>query len=389
MEIRCLVEALHECGIPTWQDIDQLEAEPLEATLRRILADPDTASAIAWITPDVAASPIVKDLEIPAIVKRQEAADGFYFLPVAAGGLDYAEAGKVAATDSATYNLTNWNLTRASEDPASDADIHNVTTTMLRRRLEAADAHLTSGAPIAIDVVTRQVSGLTHGASLSIDLTHLFDGRNPLDADAEERIVTALRSVVKACRQAAPNRPLELRGQLGLPTAVALGAAALAPTGVTASWMQFTPGRPEQAYTLHADPEETGFTLRVDDDDLNGDDLAVLVSISADVTPAVRRSIDLPSFRAYIKVLPAKGPPHFFDNGGQARDLAQKVVEEIRQARVLYAKPLTVHLFIAGPVGFAFVLGQLLNTLGKVHLYEYDPDEERYRRALTIQPSGD
>ena len=64
-----------------------------------------------WITPDVADSSVMKDLEIPSIVERQEAGDAFYFLPVAAGGLPYADAGSLARTAGATYNLANWNIT--------------------------------------------------------------------------------------------------------------------------------------------------------------------------------------------------------------------------------------------------------------------------------------
>ena len=37
-----------------------------------------------------------------------------------------------------------------------------------------------------------------------------------------------------------------------------------------------------------------------------------------------------------------------------------KTVEKIREASGTYARTLGIHLFIAGPVGFAFLLGQLL-----------------------------
>jgi hypothetical protein len=34
-----------------------------------------------------------------------------------------------------------------------------------------------------------------------------------------------------------------------------------------------------------------------------------------------------------------------------------------------------VHLYIAGPAGLAFMLGQLSNTLGDVHLYEHQQSD--------------
>src|ERR1700735_5129040 len=58
-EARLLVQALHDVGVPTWQDIENLDAEPTEDELGQVLADPSTASALVWITPEVTDSPVI------------------------------------------------------------------------------------------------------------------------------------------------------------------------------------------------------------------------------------------------------------------------------------------------------------------------------------------
>ena len=55
----------------------------------------------------------------------------------------------------------------------------------------------------------------------------------------------------------------------------------------------------------------------------------------------------------------------------QARHLAHLVIEAARNARTDYDITGSVHLFMAVPVGLAMLIGQLLNTLGKVQTYEH------------------
>ena len=69
-EVGALVRALHELGVPTWQDLHDLDERPLEATLRSVLADPNIASGVLWITPEVAHSAIITDIEVPGLAGR-------------------------------------------------------------------------------------------------------------------------------------------------------------------------------------------------------------------------------------------------------------------------------------------------------------------------------
>src|SRR5260370_22060194 len=91
-EAALLIQAQHDHGIPTWQDVANLGSVPTEDELRRVLAEATTASGVLFITPEVASSPIISQVEGPKISKRAEARGGFFVVPLAAGRLYYAGA---------------------------------------------------------------------------------------------------------------------------------------------------------------------------------------------------------------------------------------------------------------------------------------------------------
>jgi SMODS-associated and fused to various effectors sensor domain len=389
-EVRRLVAALHDYGVPTWQDLTDLDQEPLEPALRAVLTDPATASGILWITPEVADSPVITGIEIPELIMRAERGDAFYLIPVAADGLDYAAAARTAIARTTLNDFGTWNIVRAGHDPISDADIDAIARRALARRISAIDVATPAGTPIVIDVYTRGPTTHRPDAALTIDLTHRFVGRHA-DAGAwQTRILPALDTMVDETTRRAPGRPLQLRGLVGLPAAVAIGTMLLAPRAVSAAWMQHTPGRSDTAYSLAELRRPSGFRVALRDHRADAADLAVLINVSENTVPAVRATPGLPEFRGWVLADPPGLYPHLFPGSGEATDLAHEVIGIMRTARSRYGRVGDVHLFIAGPVGLAFLLGQLLNTFGTVHTYEHVNDDGvgHYRAAVAVRPSG-
>ena len=68
-EAELLIAAQHDLGIPTWRDVDDLGGVPTEDQITAVLRDPETANAILWLTPEVASSLMVRDVEAPEILK--------------------------------------------------------------------------------------------------------------------------------------------------------------------------------------------------------------------------------------------------------------------------------------------------------------------------------
>src|ERR1700733_2373198 len=116
-EVRLLVEAQHDVGIPTWQDLSDLEEGHTEALLAEALADETTANALCWLTPDVESSNVITRTELPAIMRRVERNDEFFMIPVAAGGLGYSDVSRVVGTYLGTHDLGQWNVQKVSANP--------------------------------------------------------------------------------------------------------------------------------------------------------------------------------------------------------------------------------------------------------------------------------
>jgi sugar/nucleoside kinase (ribokinase family) len=168
-EARLLVLALHDIGVPTWQDITDLDAEPTEDELRRVLDDPSTASALLWITPEVVDSPMVRKIEIPKVIERRRAGDGFFAQPVAAGGLDYDDAGAMASEHLGVDDLAGWNLEKTDADPIEAADAAHVAELLLRRRIKEIAARLGPNEAVRIALYTRCNAPFASGTALALD----------------------------------------------------------------------------------------------------------------------------------------------------------------------------------------------------------------------------
>lgn len=102
-------------------------------------------------------------------------------------------------------------------------------------------------------------------------------------------------------------------------------------------------------------------------------EVAVAVSLTHDVTPAVKAHIlgSLPNVSVLFVACPTCGPgARSVVCGQHAFDLAEALALQINQQRIDRKPPL--HLFIVAPNAFTFFLGQRLPSLGRTALYEFD-----------------
>jgi hypothetical protein len=109
------------------------------------------------------------------------------------------------------------------------------------------------------------------------------------------------------------------------------------------------------------------------DRDSRGQDLAVCASITRPVRRDAEQAIadlNLPIGRLLHLELPEPGPSTISD-GGHAQWLADALIREAGLA-VAQMRPTRLHLFLAGPVAFAFLLGQQAQALGPTSVYEFD-----------------
>src|ERR1700761_5372093 len=145
-----LIQAQHDHGIPTWQDVRNLATVPTEDELRRVLADQTIASAVLFITPEVETSVVIREVEVPKIIRRAEARDGFFVVPLAAGGLDFVKAAEATSNHLSAQNLADWNMHKVAAPmilPQHAADIAN---RVLVQRIDAVHRAMPNGEPLRI-----------------------------------------------------------------------------------------------------------------------------------------------------------------------------------------------------------------------------------------------
>jgi hypothetical protein len=388
-EIELLILALHDHGVPTWQDVTDLDAEPTAEELRRVLRDPRTAGAVLWITPDVEDSAVIRKIEVPEIITRKTKGDGFFFQPVAAGGLDYCEAAEKADRHLGVENLKRWNLDKVEGDPIEPAEAARVAELVLRRRVKEVDRALPLGEPIRLALNTRVRVPSAPGVAVNFDWADRFDGRIASPGAWDDRLLPALSTAAATIGKLALGRPVEAGGRCSLPAAMSLGAAFLAPAGIELCWHQHKPGREDQLWSLSETREEARIDIEHTENAAASQDVAVLVSMNHDVEEAVRESRDqVPTFRGYVRISGPGGGEADLETPGQAADAAYKAVEAIKKAKREWRDIRRLHFFMSAPAGFAVMLGQLINGLGPVQTYEHLQEDAIgiYRRAALLHP---
>ena len=390
-ECERLVVAQRERGIPTWRDVDDMNSEPTESELRRIIRDSSTANVVLWITPETAASPMIRNVEAPVALERHGKNDGFFIVPVAAGGLGYAGAAEAIKNHTSITDLGNWNVVKLDSDPATDADIARVVNQVLKQRLQAVDRHLLPDAPLRIALNTRQSVGHQLGQVLTIDWSHRFGGiqsREATAADWQEKLLPALSDVSRAIQQNVPGRRLLVGGCCHCQRQ---------PRSASILWRlpdRTSPGSSEclmGAYKCGAGgPIERILGL-------------LLLRLPAQWTQRIWRSW-YPSTATSAARWPPPLPPlpgsapmstssertapqsAVLQTPGQALDVAEKTVAAVRNARHEYGITGRVHLFVAIPAGLSMLVGQMLNTLGPVQTYEHIQSDAtgRYKPAALL-----
>lgn len=388
-EARLLIEAQHDHGIPTWQDVEDLGTTHTEDTIRAVLDDPETANAVLLVTPEVAQSSIIRKVEAPKIVKRAEHEDEFFAVPIAAGGLGYTGASDAVSNVLSSQRLRDWNMHRPDEDPLTAADAVLVANRILTQRVRAIHRVLPQGESLRIGFFARRRPPFEPGVALALDWFDRFAGKEVPAEVWSGTLIPALSRVRDAIARYAPGRTVEAFGLPTLPAGVSFGQAFLSTGGVRASWRQTAPGVSDQVWSLDASREDAGFQWRFASKDPEARDLAVLVSIVDDVEPLFAAwQMDAAPVRTSVHVKHPAQTRFIVRSPGQACDIALTVRDAIRTARSEYGDIGTVHLFMAAPAGIAMLVGQLLNTVGRVQTYEHVGVDGSgcYRPAAVLHP---
>jgi hypothetical protein len=354
------------------------------------LSEPTTASEVLFISPEVEQSPVIRNVEVPKIIKRAEAADGFFVVPLAAGGLDYKAAAEAASNHLSAQNLSDWNMHKIPAATLSPARAAEVAGRVLVQRLQAVHRQLPRGVSLRVGLFVRRAPPFEPGTALALDWSERFSDKEATGDTWQNTLLPALERIAKAVHRHAPGRAIEAFGLPTLPAAAALGCAFLSTSGLRAFWRQVAATRGDQLWTVAEQREDSGFRAQILSKDPSARDIAVLVSVADDTEPVFAAyQKNIPRLRALVHVRRPGAYPHVIYTPGQASDVAHLVQNGMRTARREYGEIGTVHLFMAVPAGLAMMIGQLLNTFGSVQTYEHVTVDGsgQYRPAALLRPN--
>lgn len=391
-EAALIVDALRDHGIPAWQDVSDLRSQVTETALRRVLEDPQTSGAILLVTPEVEQSAAIRNLEVPGIFARVSRDDGFFAVPLAAGGLGYGDIGRVLGPGTGLTEMSGFNILKSDGDLIDAAFAAEVARRVLRERLLAFCGVTPAAAPVTFRVGTRPGLPKTAGFTLLADLGHRFGSRHATTGSWEGFILPAFRAVATELARSAPGREIRAGGYLPLPAAAALGSAFPSIGPVRASWMQEQAkfGLEPERWALDVPEANCGFVVEEGPLDMAGSDLALLVSATNDVVHGFTLSRAGLPLRTAVHIKPREPrPDRLLLDAATGRHLACLAIDALRRVAGERRIRGTVHLFLAVPAGVAFMIGQQLNTFGRVQTYEYDPGASPpYVAAAAFNPSA-
>lgn len=389
-EAELLIAAQRDAGIPVWLDTGNLDELPAADQIYGVLSDPEISNAILWLTPEVEDSDFIKKIEAPLILKRIREDDSFFVLPIAAGGLDFQSAPGVLDSRFTLTDLQGWNLRAARGNPVDTAEAAEIASRVLELRIEKIHRHLPPEEPLRLALYTREEAPFDAQTALTLDWSrrfHGFENRETKPENWPAIFLPALRQVATVISRKAPGRGVVAGGFASLSAVTALGAAFMATRRPSIAWEQIKRGGFKQLWSLDVPREDSGFRAVTRQGNVSATDLAVFVSVADNVETAISApGADLPSFRAITSVTKGEQTVHHVDSPGAARDIAERTVEEIRNARRICPESQCIHLFMAVPSGIAMMIGQLSNTLGPIQIYEHFQIDTagRYRPAARL-----
>ena len=251
--------------------------------------------------------------------------------------------------------------------------------------------------PVDVDIVPvigvrsfmHAIERLENRCDRILDFVPYFDGRYIRnEADWDGRISPKLRAFL--FDQARSRDRLRLVLDTHVSLAFAAGSLLSVKSGKRIEIEQRTGGRRFWSIDdAKPDPTWPGFVFEDEIMSGDGDDLVIAAGLTHDVSLGVRRFVQesLQRVGRIVHCKPATGASQQSVRCGRhAWQLAESVVQHVLTVRGQDYPGSPVHVFVAGPNGFAFFLGQHL-AIGPACVYEWDFEGQRgggYSRGLSV-----
>lgn len=243
---------------------------------------------------------------------------------------------------------------------------------------------------IGIRSFMHPIDNLEDRCERMLNLVPCFEGRYIRDpADWQKSILPQIRNFVTEAAKSTDRLRLILDAHASI--AFAVGSILNVKSGKQMEIEQRTAGR--RFWSLDDMPADTIWpSLRFEEEllDEKSHEIAIAVSLTHDVSPAVRTHFTKQpaQIRSILHCQPDTGPSQSAVHcGHHASKLAEALSQQVHRLRGAGWSIRRVHIFIAGPNAFTFLLGQHQPILGSTVLYEWDFENQRgggYSQALSL-----
>jgi hypothetical protein len=221
---------------------------------------------------------------------------------------------------------------------------------------------------------------------IDIDLTDLFEDRAPRHAgvwptEVPTRLTSRLPEIGRL------RQPVELALDCHLSIAWRFGLLLDPKCGVRVVLRQKGLARGTEIWEPQTPLEAPGEWTATEERDGNSD-LVVAVSVTHSIGKDVDRSLPALGLSAarFVHLSLAHPNSEAITNGSHAAGLAAGLVAKLREL-TSSIRPKHTHLFLSGPVAFAFLLGQRSGVLGPTTAYEFDFNNSRtYSPGMSSMP---
>ena len=240
------------------------------------------------------------------------------------------------------------------------------------------------------------IDNLENRCKRMLDLVPYFDGRYVREeADWQGRIYPELHTFVLDEAQSSNRLRLVLDAHVSL--AFAVGALLNVKAGKQIEIEQRTISGRRFWSVDDTEPDPSWPKFVFEDEILASDcdEIAIAIALTHDVSPAVRDFVkqDLQQIRRIVHCKPEGGvSQQSVRSGRHAWQLAESVVQHVLDLRGQgHRVSPPVHIFIAGPNGFALFLGQQQQAIGPACVYEWDFEDLHdggYSLGLAVRSWG-
>lgn len=379
---------LEEHGIPVWHDKDGMPPGMLEKGMTEAIRDEDCAGAVLWISSDIIESAAIQRIEHPEILRRIERGDQFIVVFCLDDNLTVEEAQSVLSKAHFNVSLKSFYYSKIGDQDKENANFEDLTHLVLERRLRFIHSVLDETEPVKLTIAGHSPPPSLPDSALVIDYHQLFTGRFTTSEAWQAKILPSLENIGDFIIRYAPGRTIIAEGSPQISLALALGYALRTSRGLQANWVQTNPDSSSQLWGIQPPSDLEKFSIMSSIDRLHGQDIAVIIGITHDPKPTFDSSAgELPNFGATIQAMPRdRKYPSDVTDGKEAYSITSGIIQEIRKVLREYRLQGSIHIFIAGPVGIAFLLGRQLNTFGEIHCYEHIAEGPigRYRESLVM-----